>query len=548
MEVEMESNNNLGVDIDLILSNPIDFIDRAFELKKSKHQLKEFNPIKSFGNDAFKEIINSRKIKSLEEELHKFKSILKNENDKSDKNLEVENTNISDRTFVSIVNFTYVVTNTLNSDLYISHIEGDPYVDKSEKLTYAMLKYKSTNFSEIKEELISDICGREDSKVTVLERLEINVKPFSHLRDENTEDSEYEFTVYDYEKPSLKLNQIVKSIGVAYFLNNNVYFHSFHSQEVRVNNCFLSLSDLELFENSSEELKIDQSFLSKNRNMVKRFLSSKLLGEKFEFDNNLSELLILGICSEIFNRVSDVNIGNFTLNITGLLKKSDSIIELLKKYLPYVCIYKVTVNNLNNDKLIPTFNPDTEKLSSPPITYLEGGLVVLDETNLDTGKLSENGMTNFSFLTKTIDSQILTLDYPYNNGVDIPISSAFIIISEGGSIISKALKSVKSINFKDIKVLSENNLKEEFEQISEEDVKTYFKLLKYYTHPKFTKNFEISDEVSLKLQEYFVEQRKEKNFDSEEFSLFINLSKLRAISYGRNKLDYDLDFKYVTKL
>ena len=62
------------------------------------------------------------------------------------------------------------------------------------------------------------------------------------------------------------------------------------------------------------------------------------------------------------------------------------------------------------------------------------------------------------------------------------------------------------------------------------------------TNPKFINNFKISDEISAQIQKNFLE--KNKKFNPDEFDLILNMSRLYAISNGRNELIFS-DYEYV---
>jgi hypothetical protein len=155
------------------------------------------------------------------------------------------------------------------------------------------------------------------------------------------------------------------------------------------------------------------------------------------------------------------------------------------------------------------------------------------------GKLEEIGVKNVQTIKNIIESQKIFYEYPYNN-VEILHNIQLITFSNGNNSIFKSL----FLNSIPIKKFEKNN---EDEIMSEDNlIEKIFIYINYIrTNPKFINNFKISDEISAQIQKNYLE--KNKKFNPDEFDLILNMSRLYAISNGRNELIFS-DYEYVYSL
>ena len=158
------------------------------------------------------------------------------------------------------------------------------------------------------------------------------------------------------------------------------------------------------------------------------------------------------------------------------------------------------------------------------------------EINMGEGKLEEIGVKNVQTIKNIIESQKIFYEYPYNN-VEILHNIQLITFSNGNNSIFKSL----FLNSIPIKKFEKNN---EDEIMSEDNlIEKIFIYINYIrTNPKFINNFKISDEISAQIQKNYLE--KNKKFNPDEFDLILNMSRLYAISNGRNELIFS-DYEYV---
>lgn len=231
--------------------------------------------------------------------------------------------------------------------------------------------------------------------------------------------------VYDYDEKNadLKVNDERLTIGLAYFYSDFIILHSWFN----INNY--------LTEYIPKEIVLSNDNLSEIRNEMLLFFNSIFPNEV------LSEYLILLMTSQIIKKVGSHLLGKLSLNIQINPKQETTkqnilfyIKEILQNIANCTISLNITTNALNKSTLIPRYNIETEELNKGELQMLKNSLLILDEADLDNGKLDKNGLDNFDALKNLIDTQVLQYEFPYSK-IDMPQDCKIISLSKGKSLL-----------------------------------------------------------------------------------------------------------------
>ena len=333
--------------------------------------------------------------------------------------------------------------------------------------------------------------------------------------------------VLDYTNKYTKINQNILVIGPGYLIDRNYLIHSWKIIPNYLSNKFEKLYSSLSIINSQELIYI---------------YLKKILLDIFDNDSLVSDYIILFLFSQVFYRNNFKLIATLPLNI--ILDKKDSLsnekIEKFHNLLKSICLsitqINITIKELNLKRYYPKFDVEKEILEEGDLQLIDKSFVLLNEINMGEGKLEEIGVKNVQTIKDIIESQKIFYEYPYNN-VEILHNIQLITFSNGNNSIFKSL----FLNSIPIKKFDKNN---EDEIMSEDNlIEKIFIYINYIrTNPKFINNFKISDEISAQIQKNYLE--KNKKFNPDEFDLILNMSRLYAISNGRNELIFS-DYEYV---
>ena len=553
MLVEDFSENELNVNIKEIVASPEKFLQNSFEyyienIKTEEEKnveigsdtVRNFNPL--YKNCfKFNSEVEGEKIKK-DEKLNSFlqsqeipflDEVIENINNTNSHNISNEpsssttNKQNKQKPMISLVKLFFSISNINENNIYLS------ILPKKENSNTKNLCLK---FKEINEEDINNHEFNQENleKDYLLERLSLEINPIStSIRKENKcpNSPNMEFIFYDYENNSAKYNTLLRSISIAYIEtttknegesgneNENscivVRLHSLYSEEITLNELYFKKdfsgnAVRKLFSNQSKE-KIKEEFttlkLSFHQALKGLFTnySTNNNEEEDSYLNLISEYLILNLISSVFSRQGMNLIGYLPLNLSNLESNSKvklNLLGLLNKVFPVVNYFNCTIESLESSNIIPTFNVDTEVLSKSILQCPKGGLIIIDETELKTGKLKENGIKNFNYIKKMIEQQVINLEYPYNPGIEIFVNNPILILSHSKSIFLQ-----NSDVLVNIKVGKESNEKKELtgilnkesKKIENKDLESCIEYIRLgrilTTHPDFTENFIISEEI-----------------------------------------------------
>ena len=482
-----------------------------------------------FIQNSFSSFLNENKINfpnlsnnlinefNIENYLNKNNIKLEIENLNEIKNLYDSNLNEKKPNFVK---FLCQVENLKENQLFLAaKFENNKYILNK----YYNYNFNNENFDFNENSIFSDRLCLEVSNIQNLNDFFKN--EFSYNNNNNFSDVEKIF-VYDYSNKYSKINNNLLILGIAYKENNFIFIHAWKIFD----NYFNYKFDI-LYKNIKN---INFS------NLIYIELKEKLL-HNFN-DELLVNYLILFLFSHIFSRNNSLTIGNFPLNIilSPNEKNSEKInffSNLLSKISLFFSHKNLSISYLNEKPIFPIFNVEKEELSKSDLKLCDNSILLINELKLTEGKLNQIGIKNFSCIKNLIEFQTLNYEFPFNN-IEINHDIQIIIFSEQ----NKTILNSPFLTILPQKKNNNNNNNENFIMNDENFIKNLFIYVNYIKLNK--KDFKISNEINEQICQNFTEKNKGK-FNSENLNKIMILSRLFAISNGRNELNFsDYEFAF----
>lgn len=456
-------------------------------------------------------------------------------------------TNINGR----LVKFNCMIQNVLENQLYLAagyQKGGDKKIIINKFYEYE----ENVNSENTEEDLICDSPDKISDSI-LMERLVLTCVPLPGLNLVTSKalkaDLEImpvlkkkKILVYDYENSSHKVNEEILIVGVAYEAEEEIIIHSWKMQVDFISSLGRVFPELDI------------PFPKINFSEVrKRILDCFNL--IFNGDELISEYMVLLLVSQVFSRVGTMLIGKLSLNIVSKFEEYDffpNLERFIQLISDFSITYTPTVESLNKDLLYPRFDVNTEELLQGILQTVKHTIFMIDERNMNEGKLNNNGCKNYAALKSLIDFQAINYEYPYSN-VEIQHDSPVLIIS------NKVKSMFSSNSLIELPFTLGNTLFNEsytakhkqfdifWNELKEEEVvvlNTWYNLVKF--SEDFKKNFKISTEVSENIQKDYIAEDKSK-FTADDFDMSIKLARLYAISNGRNELQFD-DYLFTKQL
>jgi hypothetical protein len=439
----------------------------------------------------------------------------------------------SDKNELKLVKFFGTIQNTFENQLYICA----KYDSKNKH--YLINKYFENNSKVMK---IEDDNIDNQGGVDILgDRLRLELVPVVGLNEyfgekfnlNLTVNNKGKIIVYDYTNKNTKINKNILVIGVAYEKNDIMIIHSWKILENYEK--FKICKNYNLLSNINNDKKIYREKLQ------------KLLLKILKNDKIASDYLLLFLFSQIFSKIGTKNVGSFPLNIVldtnNDINKCNDIYSNILSIFTKICLkikeVKLTTDELNHNLFYPRFEEEIEELSPGKLQLSDGTFLLVDEINMNEGKLVEIGIKNIGALKSLVDFQLLGYEYPYNN---IEINHDIEIL-----VITQKTKSILYSPFLTVlPTVTSGETSNDSEVLNENDFKFIFYYLNFIRYDSsFNDSFVISEEISKSIQKNYIENNH--NFKADDFDLVLKLSRFHALSHGRNNLTYE-DYEYVLYL
>ena len=437
---------------------------------------------------------------------------------------------------LKLIKFFGTIQNIHENQLYISA----KYDSKNK--TYLINKYFENNSNTMV--LEEDNMGNQAGIDILGDRLRLELTQVKGMNEYfenkiNLDEKVKQILVYDYTNNFTKINQNIVVIGVAYFKEDIIIIHSWKILE------------------NYEKMKIcnDYNVLVKNgMNEDKRIYREKIKNIFLKVLNNdkiASDYLLLFLFSQIFSKLGTKNVGAFPLNLIfeQKLDKNEcntiynNVLNIFTKICLKIMEIKLTTDELNKNMYYPRYDAETEEFHPGKLQLSDGTFLLIDEINMNEGKLVENGIKNIGSLKNLVDFQLLGYEYPYNR-IEISHDLEILVITQK----SKSLLFSPFLTLLPI-ISTENEANPQSQNISditENDFKSIFFYINFIRYDSyFNDKFIINDEISKSIQNDYISRNK--NFKADNFDLVLKLARFHALSYGRNNMTYE-DYEYVDYL
>ncbi|XP_076172689.1 mini-chromosome maintenance complex-binding protein isoform X2 [Ptiloglossa arizonensis] len=316
-----------------------------------------------------------------------------------------------------------------------------------------------------------------------------------------------------YEDTALKLNEVIEVIG---FVSLDPLLSTFHKcddtmteAEMNVHHPPASLIPrlhaVKVIHLSKQNIENAPEIISKAqliRSDLHLVLNQLLFGDHLAADYLISHLL-----SSIYMRRD-----------TFCLEKS--------------YLLELTLENLNDLSLSPKQDYKCSRLTSGVFQLSDNTHLVIDETGLTTGQVSQAGRENYSTICDLINFQSVKYDFTFYEikyETDIPV----LILSEAKSFIPCQTQVPLKVNSE-----SKNRYPQVLE-MAEQYLKDENRLTNIRRYLKFVKNmkFEFNDDIVKEIQNDFVQMKQtNKNINIDHLHSLMVLARLLSLSYGLNTL------------
>ncbi|XP_043251882.1 mini-chromosome maintenance complex-binding protein [Colletes gigas] len=344
-----------------------------------------------------------------------------------------------------------------------------------------------------------------------------------------------------YEEAALKLNEVIEIIGFISLNPCQNTIDDFEMTEAEMNvhhpptSIVPRLHAVKIIRLSKQGIENVPEILSKAqliRSDLHMMFSQLLFGDELAAD-----YLICHLLSSIYLRREYFHLGAYPLNITHFpVAKYKTFAKDLYKFLTLLIekshLLEITLENLNDLTLSPKKDYESNRLTSGVLQLSDNTHLVIDETELTVGQVSEAGRENYNTICELINFQRVMYDFKFYKmeyETDIPV----LILSELKSFIPCQTQVA-------LKVDSESeNLYPKVLEVAEQYLKNENRLTnirQYLNHLKNVK-FDFNENILNEIQSDFVQMRQtRKNITMDHLHGLMILARLMSLSHGSNTL------------
>ncbi|XP_050431820.1 mini-chromosome maintenance complex-binding protein [Adelges cooleyi] len=277
---------------------------------------------------------------------------------------------------------------------------------------------------------------------------------------------------------------------------------------------------------------------SKIQEELKLVLTQALLG-----DSLAANYLLFNLVSTIYNRQNNQVPGKFALNIRGI--PQDIVVDYTSKLYSLIsCLvekskyFPITIDNMNNTDLIPRKCYTTNRLLNGFLQLSSKTHLVLDETNLNPGKLENKGMLNLQAINDIISNQQVKYDFMYYT-IDYETEISVLTLSNGKSLFPFDIDIVFKPDPSCIGNIEETIGSAQTYLNSQSSLLE--KIRKYITIIS-SMDFNFNEDILKIIENDYVAMRKAdpKNVSPDDLHRFMVISKLIALCSGKNELNKEI--------
>ncbi|XP_072947290.1 mini-chromosome maintenance complex-binding protein [Epargyreus clarus] len=182
----------------------------------------------------------------------------------------------------------------------------------------------------------------------------------------------------------------------------------------------------------------DQETVLKDANTARehllKALTELLLGDKLS-----AEYLICHLISCVYMRQDTLALGQFCLNISNLPTKkypnyAKQLYDVIQQFVTKSYYLPLTIDNMNTMALLPKKDYECNRLTSGILQLSKHTHLVLDETQMEQGRLDATGVNNITALGNLIQQQRVEYDFKYYK-MEFDSDVSVLVLSEGKSLL-----------------------------------------------------------------------------------------------------------------
>lgn len=186
------------------------------------------------------------------------------------------------------------------------------------------------------------------------------------------------------------------------------------------------------------KVNVDREFFQKMHRELHAILSQAMFG-----DEVAAEYLICCLISRIYMRKDILSLGSFPVSICNIPKDmtrgdlreyTRNFYGLISNLVTHSVYFPLSLDALNSGRFIPKKDYTNNKLVSGHLQLPHGMLLFVDETQMDSGRLSGEGLSHLSAVCDMIRWQKMTYDFEYHQ-MELDTDLLPLVISEGKSML-----------------------------------------------------------------------------------------------------------------
>lgn len=280
--------------------------------------------------------------------------------------------------------------------------------------------------------------------------------------------------------------------------------HVLHYNKITHSNPLLPAEKIRFEKHISNNLTTIQNDAKNCRKELHAMLEKVLLG-----DSLAADYLICHLISRIYHRRDVLCLGKFSLNVFNIptssnyAKRLSTLLQLLvtkSHYLP------LTVANLNGMNFVPKKDYHANRLVSGLLQLSSNTHLLLDETVMENGQLTSEGLKNLTAIGHLISWQKVEYNFNYHQ-IEFISDVPALVLSDGRSM----LPNDSQIMLKPADVPGPTVIDESFNTIGSmmnaellNKMRTYLTVVQYLT-------YQLNDDIQKAVQEDFVQERRMRN-------------------------------------
>jgi len=281
--------------------------------------------------------------------------------------------------------------------------------------------------------------------------------------------------------------------------------------------------------------QISRDGLDLTRLRLARVRLETILTQLFGGDKLAAEYVILSLLSRIQRRKNELAIGQMSVNITGIKPEMKQLIEKLYSLISRITTHShfldLSIANLNNLQFTPQKDHDNNKMIAGTLQLPDGLFLMINETALSEGLLTQQGTSNLATLNHIIRWQSHKYDFKFHS-VDIDTDLNILIMSEGKSVLAAPI--ILNLEYDDM-----DSIKQACESINDFLTDELLNMFRYYIsvlRQPDAQNYQIPEEVQSIIEKDFVGFRRQTEaqnkplFSADDLSSYMTLARLLTIS------------------